>query len=318
MKLLGLACGREMDNTEILVKEALMAAEELGARTSFMRLIDLKIEPCRGCSACLQSLFKGGEGKCVLQDDLHLLDAQVMECDGLILGSPVLTNTPSALLKMVCERFAPSHDYVFRMEAKKINAAATGNIGAGPDERSFKNRVGGFVSVGGGVSYVALALPLMNFFTFPLNIKVVDQMPLSGIWYGSLGLIERADVMARARKLGQNVASSMGKRADEIKWLGDTTGSCPVCHSNLFVVTGKNPVECPICGIHGHIKTEGDEINFYFSDEEQAKSRFTQAGLLEHWHELQSFANKSKPGGKSDELARILEKYRGYGQTEKK
>ena len=30
MKVLGLTCGRKMSNTEILVKEALMGAEEMG------------------------------------------------------------------------------------------------------------------------------------------------------------------------------------------------------------------------------------------------------------------------------------------------
>ena len=107
MKIFGLACGRKMDNTEILVKEALMAAEEAGAVVSFMRLADLHLEPCRGCGSCLKSMFEGGDGNCVIDDDLHLLDEQIMECDGLILGSPVYTSTPSALLKAVSGASSP-------------------------------------------------------------------------------------------------------------------------------------------------------------------------------------------------------------------
>lgn len=37
MKILGISCGK-MSNTEILVKEALMGAEELGAEVEFVRL----------------------------------------------------------------------------------------------------------------------------------------------------------------------------------------------------------------------------------------------------------------------------------------
>lgn len=38
MKILGLTCGRKMSNSEILVKEALMGAEELGAEVELVRL----------------------------------------------------------------------------------------------------------------------------------------------------------------------------------------------------------------------------------------------------------------------------------------
>ncbi|MBW2067086.1 MAG: hypothetical protein JRJ03_19435 [Deltaproteobacteria bacterium] len=37
MKLLGLACGRKMGNCEILLKEALMSAEELGVEVEIVK-----------------------------------------------------------------------------------------------------------------------------------------------------------------------------------------------------------------------------------------------------------------------------------------
>ena len=151
MKLLGLACGRKMDNTEVVVKEALMAAEETGAEVGFLRLQELDIKPCRGCASCMKNMSEGGDGSCVIEDDLRILDEQVMDCDALILGSPVYTMTPTGQLKTVCDRFGPSHDVSARMEARKKNAAE-GKSG-GPDERSFKDRVGGFIAVGGGSKF---------------------------------------------------------------------------------------------------------------------------------------------------------------------
>ena len=41
MKVLELTCGRKLSNTEILVKEALMGAEEMGAELEIVRLLDL-------------------------------------------------------------------------------------------------------------------------------------------------------------------------------------------------------------------------------------------------------------------------------------
>jgi len=311
VKILGLACGRKMDNTEILVKEALMEAEKLGASTSFLRLIDLDIKPCRGCSTCLKSMFEGGEGKCVIDDDLGILDEYIMECDGLILGSPVLTSTPSALLKAVCERFAPSHDNCFRMEAKKI--AARKGI-KGPDERSFKNRAGAFISAGGGLSYVALSVPLMHFFTFPMGIEVVDQMPLSGLWYGSAGIIEREDVLRRARILAKNVVEAVKNLPGGTKWMGDDPGICPVCHSNLFVLGRRNPVECPVCGTKGYIKMNGDEITVDFQGQDLKRSRFSLESKLDHWNELLSYATKTGQVEDRAEIEKKLQKYREYAE----
>ena len=44
MKLLGLSFGRKMENTEILVKEAMMGAEEAGSDVGFIRVLDLDIK----------------------------------------------------------------------------------------------------------------------------------------------------------------------------------------------------------------------------------------------------------------------------------
>mgnify|MGYP004614484107 CR=1 FL=1 len=49
MKVLGISCGRKMGNTEILVKEALMGAEELGAEVELVRLNDLYRMQCLCC-----------------------------------------------------------------------------------------------------------------------------------------------------------------------------------------------------------------------------------------------------------------------------
>lgn len=313
MKLMGLACGSEMDNTEVLVKEALMAAEEQGVGVKFIRLQDFDIKPCRGCGSCIKSLFRGGKGRCVIDDDLHILDEEIMECDGLILGSPVYTMAPTGQLKTVCDRFGPTHDVYARLEAKKLNDKK----GIGPDERSFKKRVGAFISVGGGAKFVYMALPLMNLFTFPLQIKIVDQMQLAGAWYGSVVAREGAETLERAGRLGRNVAQFMGKPLSEVKWMGDEQGTCPVCHSNMLIVTKKNPAVCPICGIRGHIRTDGDNINVVFPPEERKLSHLTLAGLEGHWKELNSLAEKARQRSKiesDEELSRKLEKYRGYGE----
>jgi multimeric flavodoxin WrbA/uncharacterized Zn finger protein (UPF0148 family) len=316
MKLLGLSCGRKMQNTEILVKEAMRAAEELGADVGMIRLLDLDIKPCTGCVNCVRSLMQGGPGKCVIKDDLHLVDEQLMECDGLILGSPVFVLTPHGLLKVISDRFGPSHDYAFRMGAKEIRDAK--GTGKGPDERSFKDRVAGFISVGGAVTphWLSLGLPLMNLFTFPSHIQVVDQMQVLGVSrWGHVVLNEKA--MARARKLGHNVAEAMGKENSEVKWRGDEPGTCPVCHSNLLTVPKKNPVECAVCGIRGEIRVKGDDISVAFSEEEQKRARLTVAGKVEHYLEIRDNFRIAAARKDLDQIPKRLKKYERYREIEK-
>ncbi len=317
MKLLGLSCGRKMQNTEVLVKEAMMAAEEQGAEVGMIRLLDLDIKPCTGCVTCVRSLMQGGPGKCVIKDDLHFVEEQLMECDGLILGSPVFVLTPHGLLKIISDRFGPSHDYAFRMGAKQVRDAR--GTGKGPDERSFKARVGGFISVGGAVTphWLSLGLPLMNLFTFPSHIQVVDQMQVLGVSrWGHVVLNDEA--MMRARKLGRSVAQAMGKSEKELRWMGDDPGTCPVCHSNLLTVTRKNPVECAICGIKGEIKVEGDEITVAFSGEEQKKARLTIAGKVEHYEEIRDNFRIAATRKDLDQIPGRLKRYEAYREIEKK
>jgi len=54
MKILGLhGSERKLGNTEILVKEALMGAEEEGAQVEMLRLTDYKVLPCDGLAPCV-------------------------------------------------------------------------------------------------------------------------------------------------------------------------------------------------------------------------------------------------------------------------
>jgi hypothetical protein len=121
--------------------------------------------------------------------------------------------------------------------------------------------------------------------TFSIQLEVIDQMMVMGtnIIEGQVLLNDAA--MERAHKLGRNVGAVMGKSTAEMKWQGDEPGTCPVCHGNEITITGKNPVQCPICGIYGELQVVNGEIKITFSEEEKKRSRLTIAGKMEHWNE---------------------------------
>ena len=80
MKLLGLVCGRRMGNSELLLREALMAAEELRSdiEVEILRIADLDIKPCAGCKRCLR--FQGGLSACIQKDDPPFFFETFMNC----------------------------------------------------------------------------------------------------------------------------------------------------------------------------------------------------------------------------------------------
>ena len=45
-------------------------------------------------------------------------------------------------------------------------------------------------------------------------------------------------------------------------------------------------VTCPICGIHGTVSIEGDELKVAFSEAEQFRSRMNLTGVIEHQAEI--------------------------------
>ena len=311
MKVLGLTCGRKLSNTEIVVKEALMAAEEKGAEVELVRLLDLDIKPCTGCNACVISLLeKGGSGECVIKDDdFKFIDEKILECDGLVLGTPIYEKTPQGLLKVLNDRMGPSHDLAFRIIAKKIREEKGNTKGKGPDERSFKPRVASLFAVGGS-DWTTLALPLLQLFVQPMNITVVDQQLFDWTALPAAVLLKE-DYLERARRSGHHLAESLGKSADEAIYIGPQ-GVCPVCHSDIVELDYKTAgaVRCAVCGVTGTLKTDGGSYRLEVTEEERLLAHTLLSGKFHHGEKLKKICLKPDP--RMDEIPKLLEKYKSY------
>jgi len=85
---------RREGNTDLLVLEALRAlAERTDARTEFLRVAELRIEPCRGCRACMKL------GHCAIQDDdFEALMARLRAADLFVLGAPGVYGAGAAIV----------------------------------------------------------------------------------------------------------------------------------------------------------------------------------------------------------------------------
>lgn len=320
MKVLGISCGRKLGNTEILVKEALMGAESLGAEVELVRLGDLNLKPCTGCNACVISLLdKSSSGDCVIRDDdFSFIEDKIMECDGLILGSPIYEKGPTGLLKILADRMGPSHDVAFRMISKQNREKNQVTNGKPVDERSFKTRSASLIAVGGS-EWDTLALPLMQLSVISTHMDVVDKILVN--WTGLPGSILFNDEMIkRARTSGEHVVKTLLNQEDRTlsdekekpEYIGEP-GVCPVCHSKLIEIRdGDNnyPAVCAICGVRGTLNVVNNKVKFEVSEENKKHAHTFLSGKFEHGDELNNVALKPNPRIK--ELPTLLEKYKNY------
>jgi multimeric flavodoxin WrbA len=310
MKVLGLTCGRKLSNTEIVVKEALMGAEEMGADVEIVRLMDLDIKPCTGCNACVINLFeKGGSGDCVIKDDdFKFIDDKILDCDGIIVGSPIYEKTPQGLLKVLNDRMGPSHDLAFRIIAKKIREEKGITKGKGPDERSFKPRVASLFAVGGS-DWTTLALPMLQIFALPMNMTVVDQQLFD--WTAlPATVVLREEMLQRARRSGRHMAETLKKPIEEAQYIGPK-GVCPVCHTRVVELdkTSEKAI-CATCGVKGTLKTEGDTYVLEVTESNWALSHVLLSGKFHHGDDLKNISLKPDPRMK--EIPELIKKYKEY------
>lgn len=293
MKVLGLSCGRKMGNTEILLKEALLGAEEVsGAAVELIRFQELTVKPCTGCESCMKSLLKGGSGECVQKNDhMPFLIERLAESDGVILGAPTYELLPPGLLMLIANRMLGCGT-VYRQKT------------------ATKAKIGAVINVG-GTDWVNLVLPVTRLCLHMLaatGLKLVDQMLVT--YVPSPGhVLLREEALTRARSLGRNVGEAVKMPLDKVKYVGQEEEICPLCHSNLVQVRGKSVV-CPVCDIVGTVEFGGDRLRVVFTEEELQKTRWGAWGRKRHLDEIMQ--GHREWNEKKRETTERAEKYKSY------
>jgi len=89
---------RRKGNTALLLNRAVQGAREAGAEVEEVVLRDLKMSPCLEIYGCLKT------GRCAIKDDFQGLYDRILECQGIILASPVFFYTVSAHTKILMDR----------------------------------------------------------------------------------------------------------------------------------------------------------------------------------------------------------------------
>ena len=252
MKILGLnGSERKLGNTEILVKEALMGAEEEGAQVEMLRLTDYKVLPCDGLAPCVF-----GNSRCNLQDDFNNIIDKIFEHDGLILGTPCYILESTAIIKQFIDR---AFSVNFRSKARGKPAVII---------VPYATR--------GWTPYAFLQPNMLLLF---LGMEVIDRALIHTQAINEVVLYDRA--LIRAREMGRELAKAVKK--EDTSYRGEP-GICPICHDRVLrILRDDETVECGVCGIRGKMRVEGEKIRVHFDKDAILKHRFTVENIYRHF-----------------------------------
>lgn len=278
MKVMGIVAGRHNGNSEIMVKEALLACQEAGAECSLINLFDYNILPCTGCEGCTMNMGEVAMAKekgedavyrgCVLKekDDVDKIISAMQRVDGVIIGVPTYDLMPSSVYTRFAQRFL-AYEQAFLLKIGSL-------------EKDM-HCVAGLIAVGGSChDWQGLSLETMAATMFTQSIRVVDQYMTTRV--GRPGnVLLREDHLARARKMGENIIKAINTPVEEREWLGDPDmGMCPNCHGGLIFRGEEHwdgiqfPFECAVCGAGGDlVKGEDGKVRFVLAENGLCRDR---------------------------------------------
>jgi multimeric flavodoxin WrbA len=131
LKVIGISAGPRVNgNSDLLLRQALAGAESAGALIEHLRLSDFKIAPCTECNSCCKT------GRCIVEDDYHLLSAKMLDADRLIFATPIFFMTVCAQAKILIDRCQCLWAHKYVLKKPLINTA-------GRDRRAMVIAVGG-------------------------------------------------------------------------------------------------------------------------------------------------------------------------------
>lgn len=291
-QIVGMTCGKKNGNSEIFLKAALKGAEEFGVESEIIRVMDLKVLPCKGCWACTKT------GKCIHDDDVEwILEKTIFGDTGLIVSAPVYHVRTNGMLMCIAEKM----NHVWRKDWNTLK----------------KTRMGGIISVGGSGydGWTSLGLTTINLFMQHIRL-LVDQVQVNHCAQKAAALTpDNKWAIERCKQLGRNVAKAMFQHPEDVKYAGtETAVSCPVCHCNIIYVEKDFPnIACPICAVHGIVSYANGKFKVDWNMEDAKTPRFSFKGEEHHMEWLNNHHKDEYAQLELPEIKKLIKEYEAYG-----
>jgi multimeric flavodoxin WrbA len=110
---------RTNGNTALALREMIAVFEKEGVEVEYVHVGNKLIHGCVGCGTCYKS------GKCVIDNDLvNEIAPKMMECDGMVVASPVYYASANSTLTSLLDRLFYSTSFDKRMKVGASVAVA--------------------------------------------------------------------------------------------------------------------------------------------------------------------------------------------------
>jgi multimeric flavodoxin WrbA len=217
---------RKVGNSEIIAKT--VAEKMEGWTLSLIRLPLLKIDPCKGCYACLFP-----DIPCNIKDDMQWLFDRMIEADSIIFAVPNYILGPVGIVKMIADRSLQASCLFDILQGKPTAIALT----MGKEEYR-------------GYADTSLLAQVSS-----LGFKVSALEIFVGTHPGEAALLE--GYQERIDRLSQSLLCR-----DQVPGEITSNSRCPRCHSDLFrFVTGE--IECALCKSRAVIKNKTMDFHYF-------------------------------------------------------
>lgn len=131
---------RKNGNSEALSAEFARGAADGGNQVEKINLREKKIGYCINCDACRRN-----QGDCVFKDDAQEIVQKALDCDVLVLSTPVYFYNVSAQLKTLIDRFYAREHEFWNIPEKKVYYIITNAAGAKEYQESTVAVLDGFI-----------------------------------------------------------------------------------------------------------------------------------------------------------------------------
>jgi multimeric flavodoxin WrbA len=252
MKILAMVGSyRKNGNSDILAKEALMGAEEVGAEVELLYLTDCRIGACQGYGLCLFNK----EG-CHQKDDVNAIWAKMAEADGVILSVPCYFLEATAAVKQLIDRaWVMAHRGTLRGKYASVMVP-------------YATR-----------GWIPYAMLQPNILVAILGFHVIHRAAFNV--QGLAEVVHDEEALESARRIGGELCRAV---ADKDPTYRSEPGLCPICHDwNIRILKSRDAVECPTCGIRGRLSLQNGKIEVVFDEAALKDYRFDPVVSYNHF-----------------------------------
>ena len=176
---------RKQGNTDTLVTEMLNAAQQAGATTEKIYLIDQHIQPCTICETC----HADDRPPCILEDDCQNILEKMIAADVIVMASPSHWRAITSSLKLLMDRSYSLVDKQWKNSRVAGKSGVIVSCCASPETQKFTDPIINGVS---------------HYFNY-MGIQLEDTVIASAGFQKGI-VAENAEAMAKAAEIGKKLA----------------------------------------------------------------------------------------------------------------